>query len=104
MENIRVLRMKGYGGNVYSTDINHMIFDELAFFVHLACPHTDNYEIRCISIDDMEYVFPEASMEKIDHMWNILTDTQSYSVVSNEVNKFERYRLTIFNKIWEWCA
>ena len=104
MENIRVLRMKCFGSNIYSTDINSVAFEELSFIAHLAKPHTDNYEIRCISIDDMEYVFPEASIEKIDHMWNILTDTQSYSVISNDVSKFERYRLTIFNKICEWCA
>ena len=104
MENIRVLRMKCCGGNVYSTDINHMVFDELAFFVHLACPHTDNYEIRCVNFEDMECIFPEASMEKINQMWDILTYIGSYSVVSDDAEKFDRYRLTIFNKIWEWCA
>lgn len=104
MENIRVLRMHGYSGNVYSTDTNRMVFDELPFITHLAKPHTDNYEIRCISIDDMECVFPEASMEKINQMWDILADSGDYSVISNDSEKFDRYRLAIFNKIWEWCA
>ena len=104
MENIRVLRMKCYGGNVYSTDTNRMVFDELPFIAYLAEPHTDNYEIRCISFEDMECIFPEASMEKICQMWDILTDTGDYSVISNDPEKFDRYRLTIFNKIWEWCV
>lgn len=104
MENIRVLRMNGCDGNTYSTDINHMVFDELLFITHLASPHTDNYEIRCISIEDMECIFPEASMEKINQMWDILTYTGGYSVVSDDADKFYKYRLAIFNKIWEWCA
>lgn len=103
MENIRVLRLHCYGGNVYSTDVNGMVFDELPFIVHLANPHTDNYEIRCVSFEDMECVFPEADIEKINQMWDIITDTGSYSVVSNDLEKFERYRLAIFNKIWDWC-
>ena len=104
MENVRVLRMNDYSGIVYSTDVNHMVLDELSFIIHLANPHTDNYEIRCISFEDMECVFPEANFEKLNQMWDILADIGSYSVVSNDADKFERYRLTIFNKIWEWCA
>ena len=104
MENIRVLRMHDYDGIIYSTDMNRMVFDELLFVVHLARPHTDNYEIRCINCEDMECVFPEASLEKLNQMWNILADTGNYSVVSDDADKFERYRLAIFNKIWEWCA
>ena len=104
MENIRVLRMNDCDGNVYSTDMNNMVFDELPFIAHLACSHTDNYEIRCINVEDMVCIFPEASMEKINQIWGILTYVGDYSVVSNDMEKFDRYRLTIFNKIWEWCA
>ena len=106
MENIRVLRMaktdNEYGTFVY--DINHMVFTLGDFIDHLMVPHTDNYEMRTMWYEEMRCVFPEASQEKIDNIWDILTSMEEYSVISNDPDKFERYRLTIFNKIWEWCA
>ena len=105
MENIRVLRMYNpFTLEVYVCDINRMIYNSRHFIDHLAAPHTDNYIIRSVALEDFECIFPEANRDKIECMWDILTEVKGFSVVSNDADKFERYRLTIFNKIWEWCA